>query len=717
MKNRNKVVIPMLLLGSSFILGGCSSSSSSGGGTPPPPTTVNVAGSVSAPGGSVAFYNPSITERIFAMFVGAPAYAAISGVLDVGAGVTVNLIEVDAAGAQVGAVIATATTTAGGAYSLDAPEGFTPGPQYVIRAEGGGGAAIEARVTSTSVNVDPISEAASNVVTSTASDLGTLTNDEVDAIQNAVDDVSQDINPAGQGVDALAASLQTEAASNEESSNVINSTVTSGTICGTVTDSAAAGIANVDIAVSDFGNWVTRARTKTAADGTYCLNVPVQGDSDPDTGGTFSGEYILGAFNRTDDSNDSGLHASEWWSTGGTAYNKFDAEMIMVANTTTVTKDLQLEPGARITGSVTADGTGASLEGVKVVIRDFDNRTPVASARVKADGSYRVNVIPGKYLVVARNKTIQPYASEIYDGGTGTNNRNLGAPVTVATGGATTLDFVLEAGYMLNGSITDGGTAVTGMRVMVNSNSPGGPAERVRTNKQGNYRIWLRPATYRVYAYGQRNLSVDLTTSDQTLDFSATVNAISATLQDSGGSPVSQTKFRLYDTANNYLGFEVSSSDGTVTMYTDQTGDHRVQIRIDRAASAGSSIYDGQTQLANATLVNTAGGDVALGVITLPDGGVLTGTVYAGSSGDTSTPIGNFSVEVRDGGTAGANRFTRVKTRGDGSYVLTLPAGTYERVKMRDATGNGNCDSITVIASATTTVNYFDGDNTCVVTP
>jgi len=130
-------------------------------------------------------------------------------------------------------------------------------------------------------------------------------------------------------------------------------------------------------------------------------------------------------------------------------------------------KDFQLQAGARITGTVTAGDTGAALEGVQVIIRDFDNRTVVTSARAKADGSYRVNVIAGKYLVVARNKTRRAYASEVYDASTGTSNRNLGAPVTVTAGGSTTLDFSLAAGYRLNGTITEDGNPVTGRRVMV----------------------------------------------------------------------------------------------------------------------------------------------------------------------------------------------------------------------------------------------------------
>jgi hypothetical protein len=469
---------------------------------------------------------------------------------------------------------------------------------------------------------------------------------------------------------------------------------------------------------------VTRAKTRTADDGSYCVNVPVAGDIDAFTNLPLSGEYILGAINRTGDNNDPGLHASEWWSAVGTAYNQFDAEKIAVPNETVVSKDFKLERGARIRGIVTAGDTGTGLEGVKVVVRDFDNRTPLASARARADGGYRVNVVPGKYLLAARNKTIQPYASEVYDGNTGTNDRNFGIPVSVVVNSSTPRNFVLETGHQLSGNITGNSGPVSGMRVMID-NVEGGPADRLRTNKLGEYRIWLRPDFYEVYAYGQRDLGVDLTVSNQTINFSGAVNAVSAILEDSSNNPLSQVKFRLYDPAGpTYLGNEISNSDGTVTMYTDQTGDHVAEFRIDRASSTGGNIYMNQTQLASGALI-PVNGTYDLGTVSLPVGGVLRGNVYAGNAGDTTTPFANFPIEVRDSDNPDpttATRFTRIRTRGDGSYVLTIPPGTYERVKMRDATAGGDCDVnnggvIDIIAGATTTLNYYDGDDTCEVSP
>ena len=73
-------------------------------------TSVNVAGTVSAPGGAVAFNKPSLMNRMFASIIGGNAHAGFSGVVNVGAGVTVQLIEVDSSGTQVGNVLAEAAT-------------------------------------------------------------------------------------------------------------------------------------------------------------------------------------------------------------------------------------------------------------------------------------------------------------------------------------------------------------------------------------------------------------------------------------------------------------------------------------------------------------------------------------------------------------------------------------------------------------------------------
>ena len=573
---------------------------------------------------------------------------------------------------------------------------------------------IEARVSDLTVNVDPITDAASDLITNITNDLSSISTDEVDSIVSEIDELSSDIDDTGLSAEALSTAIQTEASNNEETNNIINSTASTGQICGTVTNSTATGLENVVVVARDFGNWVTRAKTKTDSNGDYCLNVPKEGDANPDTGGTFTGEYILGAMNRVGDTLDPNRSATEWWSTTGDAYNQFDADKVSVPDTNLVSKDFQLADGARIHGTVYVSGTTTPIEGAKVIIRDFEAYTPVASARVKADGTYRVNVISGDYFVEVRYRTIQPYASEVYDGSTGSHIRNMASKITVSAGDARNINFELDSGYLLSGTVSEGvgGPAVSGVRVMVNIAS-GGAGARLRTNKQGNYRVWLKPDTYNVTSYGQ-NTSVDMTASNGRADFtSAAINKITATFQDSSGNPVSQVKVSAANSSGSRVNLELPSSDGSIELYTPDTGNHYFAAVVDDLKPYASTILTDQIEEQNATPFVINAGDNNIGTVTLPDAGWLTGFV----SSDGTTGIGNVRVQVRSNGGAGTNKFVTTRTRGDGSYYLSLPAGSYSRVRILDfTTGTGNCDTVIIIAGQETTVDYNDGTGACTIT-
>ena len=172
----------------------CGGSGSGGGGTPPPPATTTLIGSVAAPGGAIAFNPPTGIRKFFADIFGAPAVADIPGSSPVGAGVTVNLIQIDATGAQVGSPLATATTDLNGAFSLAAPADFVPGPQYVIRAEGSGTSSIDAMVTGTTITVDPSTQATETLILGSISgnQLASLTSGSVTALQTEVNQLILD---------------------------------------------------------------------------------------------------------------------------------------------------------------------------------------------------------------------------------------------------------------------------------------------------------------------------------------------------------------------------------------------------------------------------------------------------------------------------------------------------------------------------------------------
>lgn len=710
--------VVMLCLMSSFLVA-CGSSGGGGGVS----STATVSGTVSAPGGSIAFFQPHGLDRMLAALLPQSAYAGVSGTTAVAAGIPVKLIEVDSSGTQVGADIATGTTTSGGGYSLSVPAGFTPGPQYIVRAtDSTSGISIDARVTSTSINVDPVTNTASGIITSDGI-LAKLTTTDADYITDAVESMAQSVDPTvNNTMNTLTTALTAATQANIDASNVINSMSASGSICGTVTDGNGAALQNIGIVVRDYSDWVTRAKTMTDANGNYCVHVPVAGATNPD-GGNFSGDYIVGAINAT------GLNyaASEWWTNSGGAYNQFSAGKVSVTSTSTVTANFQLSSGGRIAGTIYATDGTTTLENIQIVIRDFKNDEPVAFTRTKPDGTFRINLTPGTYTVTVRNFSLQAYAGGVYNGpASGTSSaispgetRSDATPLTVAASTITHTPMKLAAGAEISGQVTDGTNAQPGTIVRFFDNAGAGNVKNGNfvdgraVNKVGKYRIWLQPGTYSVWSRGQINYGVAVAAGTNTTQSftSSSVHTITATLQDGSSNPISQAKVFLYDagtTGNPIEGYEVSNSDGTVTAYAT-TATSYFEIKLDGGETTlGTSIYDGTsggtTQLTLGTAVNTSA-NTTLNTVTVPSGGELTGTV----TDSIGNPVANAIVQVRNNGLTNAFRFTQVRTNSDGSYSISLPAVTYSRVCVIAAGyAPSTCTGSTTTPTAGANYNYQD---------
>lgn len=671
----------------SIIIGtmACSSGSSS---------STTVTGSVTAPGGGIAFNTPSKLQRFASSIFGKPAIAAISGVSSVGSGVTIELIEVDASGNKVGATIESTTTDSNGAYSLTTSK--SANSKYVIRATGTT-ETLDVRYSTSAIDIDPVSDAVSGLVTSTASDLTTMSTTEITELRDAINGIVQNIDPTGLSAANLAAAIKTETTNNEELNNQLTSTINTESICGNVKDASSNNLGNIKIVVRDFGNWVTRAKTKTDSNGDYCVNVP-------------AGDYILGALNFTSTS----MAASEWWHTSGTKYSQIDAEKITVATSAAVTKNFSLEAGARVEGTITAGVTssltsGAAIEGVSVKIRQYQNFFPVGGKRTNVNGKYRINIIPGNYQIEAVNRTRYNYASEMYDDSTGTSSRFLATKMTITVGSTTTRDFSLEAGFKVSGQVLDntGGNVVTGTRVRIQGTSNAGPSFRLRTNKQGKYRIWLKPVIYDVESHGQIASAVDLSTSNKSQNFTSQVGTLTATIKDGSGTGVSQAKVWLTNTSGTSISAEVSSSDGTVTLYSPTTGNHLMYVRIDENKTYASSIWNGKTQLLSGDLISiTVGSTTAHGDVTLPTAGLLSVNVTT----DGTTAVANYRGQIRSGGNGSTNRFITHRTLSNGNFILSIPAGTYT---VRMISASTNCTSVNVTAGMTTTLNFRTDTSAC----
>src|SRR6266581_3433981 len=723
-----------------ILLAACGGGGGGGGDTAPPASTTPMTGTLSAPGGALAFNAPTGLKRFFAEIFGRNAVAALPGMSPV-AGAGIKLIEIDGTGNQAAGTvdIATAVTAADGSFTLNVPGTLVPGPRYVIRASGTTTSLDRLVTGSASQDVDPATQATKSVVITQVAGgpIASLQQSQVEELENQVAALVNVVDPAVLTNTAnLVAALVTAAHNDEGLANAVGNLTQVYGISGTITD-AGGPAAGVKVVLLDFNQWVVRARSVTDANGQYGANVA-------------PGDYIVGAMNFTAAS----TGASEWWTcndvVGGPACgsaNQFNAAKVTVGAAGTPV-GFKLEPGARVQGAITASVGGAGLPGIQVGVRDFTNDTPVVFQDAQTGGAFRVNVRPGVYTLAARNKTPSlAYAGGVYNGpaaggdavdGGGTIAADA-TPMVLAAGNTYTVNFPLIEGGLVSGLITDGATPtpnpVTGITVRFNllpanpNDTTGAFAEALRTDTAGNYGLWVRPGKYAVRARGQLAtptvIAFSFNNNPPAVNFAAAVGRATATIHGSDGAPLAQVKVSVYDTtaSNVFQGNEVSNGDGIVEVFAQPTGSYRIEYKVDNGSTTtGSAIHDGTvTPTGNQLLAGAlevfdtaAASPTALGTLTLPAGGELKGVITLGGS-----PARNIIVQPRSGGVTGGQRFIATRTSSDGSYSLSLPAGTYNRVcafvpgtlnqcpvgTPSSAGAFGSADSVTVTANQSTTLN------------
>lgn len=153
-------ILTPLALACSIALASCGGSGDSAAVAPPvtPPAVTTITGTAQAPGGVIAQleHNQAITVAV-TNFVFPPAHAGITGLQPV-TGATVELIRIDDDGNQVGAVLATASTSITGDYNLALPTGVSLAGNLIVRITGNGGASMSAMVVEQDVDINPISQ-------------------------------------------------------------------------------------------------------------------------------------------------------------------------------------------------------------------------------------------------------------------------------------------------------------------------------------------------------------------------------------------------------------------------------------------------------------------------------------------------------------------------------------------------------------------------------
>ena len=667
------------ILSIAFFLTGC------GGST----TLTNpVSVSISAIGGSFAFNPASKIERFFASLIGSPAVAKIDGLSGVGAGVTVNLIEIDASGAQVGSVIATATTNSSGNATLDIPVAYQAGAKYAIVGTGAADT-LKSMWEGSSVVVDPGSHATMNALVDATSDLTTLDTKEILSARELIEDFSENLNSTEKAttsayVDNLKAALQNDS----EANKMLNNKSAGGEVCGTVIDYNASPVEQLRIFARDFSDFEKIAKTKTAADGSFCFNAPV------------GQELLVGVINRTT-TNDS---ASEFYTSASPANGSGTkchlvhcGDKLTVAASTTA--DFKLIQGGRITGTVQGhDGT--LLNKVKVRFRNALSRKPAGGAKTDT-GKYTMNLAPGNYSAYFLNHTKKPYASTSYTSNATYNSngsaldRNFADTITVTAGSSSTADGTLPAGGTLTGLVTDNnGNPVQFAKLRIDQikdkdgNAVDLSADRFHSNKSGRFRAQLPYGTYTLISRGKlyegvsgAGYAISSGTSSQTVNIDHSTNVVSIAITD-GTDPLGSVTAKLKSTTKGDSGIRMhtgspTKSDGTTTIYVPN-GDYYFGVSVNNGSAYSSCNWSGSacnqlTESDGNTISINSDDATTFASVSLPAGFAISGTIL----GTDGKPAANAKFDSRIKIGSDWDFLAASRSGGDGKYTLSLGDQTY----------------------------------------
>lgn len=672
----------------SMMLAGCghSSFSNNPAGAQGGSESITITGSVWAVSGTLGAPRTAGAQQLMNWVVGKSALAASQTIAPV-AGVTIMLYTLDSSGAVTGDALATTQSDAAGSYTLTVIA--DPSVPMLVKAEGV--ETLSAFVSGPVVDISPLSTAAVTAVTQVVSNFSSLTILELKQITEAVRAAYSSIDPSDTTSNArLSAALAALAVYDEETNSLIVNSVATQQVCGTVTSNISGALAESVIVARDFNDQVLRAQTKSNASGAYCLDLQ-------------AGDYIIGARNQSSAS----YASSEWYTAnGGTTDLQSAAKVTIASGDPVKTINFELAPGARLSGTVTASEqvtlngntwlVGAALQNIQIIIQNYNTHALVDVLHTGDDGSYQVNLAPGDYLLMAANRTLQPFASEAFDGENGANVQQRAMRVTLTLNQTKSVELGLEAGKSISGLVkNNSGAAAPGQPVYIDA-ATGGSAANLRTNLDGKYCVWLKPASYRVHSRGQTAV-VDVTNgSTSSTDF---------------GAPMSEVTVKLSEAANHdnsisgaILSLRVPSTwdftsqartrgDGSAILYTPYsasatTNYYYLETKFDNRRYFASQLYSGKTNKANADVIAISSEQTThdLGTVQIAAGGILTGRVLLS---DATTPASNQPVQIRKEGDTAADLLVNTRTNGDGTFSISLPEGSnYARIVLGNTDGN-----------------------------
>jgi putative cell wall-binding protein len=436
-------------------------------------------------------------------------------------------------------------------------------------------------------------------------------------------------------------------------------------INGRVTNSAAAGIANVVVTahLSSNPDYAYKS-TSTLADGTY--SIPVE-----------PGSYLLSFGSVTG-------YAGGWYTASGWSWGRDLSALVTVGAVDVVGFDITLPPLLHITGLVT-DMEGAPVSGIYVQTQP--TRGNLSSVTTAADGSYSLGVPPGTYTIeitATQDCLCGWYSSSgyvyVWDDAT---------PVTVSAADVNGISVAMPGVLHIKGKVTNTDAAgISGITVEVIRD--GASYATTATAGDGTYSIVVPHGTYRVEFTDSTNAHASGWYADAGLTYDSgaaervTVSLVDATLNvtlpdghllagkvsNAGGSGLSGIYVEAWIDGSLYSG-----------AYSDSSGDYILPVAPGSVtlffySSAGSYAGGWRTptsgvaydwDLAAQTIVTNA---AVSGVnVTMPAARHIKGKV-TNKSGKGLASV--WVVAYANGSTAGW-----AMSASDGTYSIPVTPGTY----------------------------------------
>ncbi len=462
--------------------------------------------------------------------------------------------------------------------------------------------------------------------------------------------------------------------------------VLGGTISGTVTDASGSGLAGICVSAIASGE-PSLGSTPTTSSGAYTIaGVPAGSYAIEFYGCATSANYIPQYYNGTPT---------------GAAQISGATAVTVTASATTSGIDAVMVLGGTISGTVT-DASGAGVAGVCVTV---STAAGVAGTALSGStGTYAVSGLQtGSYTVLFSGCTSATSSdvAQYFDGASGGASTPAAASSVSVTAGATTsgIGAVMAVGGTISGTVTAGGSVVSGECVSVDSLAAG-LGGSATTASDGTYAVTgLAAGSYVVefidcasqgYADQYYNGTTGGTPSYQsalaitvTAGSTTTVGAtlvaggsIAGTVDNSSGVAVAGICVLAATADGSSVGQAQTSATGTYAITGLTAGSYVVSFSdCGGAGNYASQYYNGTTGGAAtyglATAVSVAAGAATSSIdAVMAAGGAISGTVTAAGSGLAGICVDAFATD----GALGANAVTG----STGTYLLAgLAAGSY----------------------------------------